>query len=150
MKVILRKDVKNLGEVGDVVNVKDGYARNYLLPREIAYLAKEGSVRRIEAEKKRNIKAAEKMKETAEQLALKLADVQVSIHMKVGEEGRLYGSVTNQMISAELMSKGFDIDKKYILMDDAIRTLGIFDVKIKLHPDVSTAIKVWVIDEKEQ
>lgn len=150
MKIILRKHIEKLGETGDVVSVKDGYARNYLIPRDLAYVAKEGSVRRIEAERKRSLKAAEKMKEVAEKMATKLSDVQISIQMKVGDEGKLYGSVTNQMVATELASKGFDIDKKHIILDDAIRTLGIFDVKIKLHPEVLTAVKVWVIDEKEQ
>ncbi len=150
MKIILRKNVENLGKIGDIVTVKDGYARNYLIPREFAYLAKAGSIKRIEIEKKQYQKQLEQTVEEAKVLASKISDTQVTIKMKVGEDSKLYGSVTNQMIAAELAVKGFDIDKKYILIEEAIKTLGVFDVKVKLHSDVSTAIKVWVIDEKEQ
>ncbi|MGI6370601.1 MAG: 50S ribosomal protein L9 [Ignavibacteria bacterium] len=150
MKIILRKNVDNLGKIGDIVNVKDGYARNYLIPRGYAYLAKEGAIKRIEIEKKQYLKQVEKTKEDAKLLAAKISDTQITVKMKVGEDSKLYGSVTNQMIAEELAAKGFDIDKRYILIEDTIKTLGIFDVKVKLHSEVMTSIKVWVIDEKEQ
>jgi large subunit ribosomal protein L9 len=150
MKIILRKNVDNLGKIGDIVNVKDGYARNYLIPRGYAYLAKEGAIKRIEIEKKQYLKQVEKTKEDAKLLAAKISDTQITVKMKVGEDSKLYGSVTSQMIAEELAAKGFDIDKRYILIEDTIKTLGIFDVKVKLHSEVMTSIKVWVIDEKEQ
>ncbi len=150
MKIILRKNVDNLGKIGDIVNVKDGYARNFLIPRGFAYLAKEGAIKRIEIEKKQYLKQVEKTKEDAKLLATQISDTQVTVKMKVGEDSKLYGSVTNQMIAEELAAKGFEIDKKYILIEETIKTLGVFDVKVKLHSDVITSIKVWVIDEKEQ
>jgi large subunit ribosomal protein L9 len=150
MKIILRKNVDNLGKIGDIVNVKDGYARNYLIPRGYAYLSKEGAIKRIEIEKKQYLKQVEKTKEDAKLLAAKISDTQITVKMKVGEDSKLYGSVTSQMIAEELAAKGFDIDKRYILIEDTIKTLGIFDVKVKLHSEVMTSIKVWVIDEKEQ
>lgn len=149
MKVILRKDVENLGEMGDVVTVKDGFARNYLIPREMAYFASEGAVKRLEVEKKQYEKRLALEKVKAEDIASKIADVQVSVAMKVGEEGRLYGSVTPQMIAQELSLRGYDFDKRSIVIEEPIKTLGVFDVKLKLHPEVVSTLKVWVISEEE-
>ncbi|GAB1372115.1 50S ribosomal protein L9 [Candidatus Kapaibacterium sp.] len=149
MKVILRKDLLNLGNMGEIVNVKDGYARNYLIPRDYAYYASESAVKRLEIEKQYRNKRLAKEKAAAESIAANLSEVQVSIAMKVGEEGKLYGSVTPTMIAQELSAKGYEIDKRHIVIEDSIRTLGVFDAKIKLHPEVSTNIKVWVISEEE-
>jgi large subunit ribosomal protein L9 len=149
MKVILRKDVENLGEMGEVVTVKDGFARNYLIPREMAYYASEGSIKRLEVEKKQYEKRLALEKVKAEEIASKIADIQVSVAMKVGDEGRLYGSVTPQMIANELALRGYDIDKRNIVIEDPIKTLGVFDVKAKLHPEVISTLKVWVISEEE-
>lgn len=149
MKVILRKDVENLGEMGDVVTVKDGFARNYLIPRELAYFASEGAIKRLEVEKKQYHKRLALEKVKAEDIAAKIADVQVSVAMKVGDEGRLYGSVTSQMIAQELSLRGYDFDKRNIIIEDPIKTLGVFDIKIKLHPEVISTLKVWVISEEE-
>lgn len=150
MKVILRQDVYNLGKIGDVVNVKDGYARNYLLPREMAYYATSGAMKRLEIEKKQHDIRMAKEKALAEGIAAQLADVQLSIPMKVGEENRLYGSVTPQMIGQELQNRGFNLDRRVIVIEDPIKTLGVFDVKIKLHTEVTATLKVWVINEEEQ
>ncbi len=149
MKIILREDVEKLGKIGDILTVKDGYARNYLIPRDLAYVASEAAIKRLEFEKRQHGKRLEKARDVAEALAAQIADVQISIQMKVGEEGKLYGSVTQQMIAAELVNRGFDIDKRHIILDDAIKTLGIFDVKVKLHPEVVPTLKVWVISEEE-
>lgn len=149
MKVILRKDLLNLGNMGEIVNVKDGYARNYLIPRDYAYYASESAIKRLEIEKQYRNKRLAKEKAAAESIAANLSEVQVSIAMKVGEEGKLYGSVTPTMIAQELSAKGYEIDKRHIVIEDSIRTLGVFDAKIKLHPEVSTNIKVWVISEEE-
>jgi len=149
MKVILRRDVENLGSMGDLVNVKDGYARNFLIPRDLAYYASESAIKKLEGEKRQKLKRLAQEKVNAEQLANKISELQISIQMKVGEEGKLYGSVTSAMISQELAKKGFDIDKRLITFDDTIKTLGVFDAKIKLHPEVNTTLKVWVISEEE-
>jgi large subunit ribosomal protein L9 len=149
MKVILRKDLVNLGDMGQVVNVRDGYARNYLIPRDYAYYASESAVKRLDIEKQQRNKRAAQEKVSAETLAASLSEVQVSIAMKVGEEGKLYGSVTSTMIATELTNKGFDIDKRHIVIEDTIKTLGVFDAKVKLHPEVSVNVKVWVISEEE-
>ena len=147
-KVILRRNVENLGEIGDIASVKPGYARNYLIPQGLAYYATPASLKAIEAEKKRweKIKAIEKA--DAEKLAAQLADLQISVPMKVGEEGKLYGSVTSQMIADELALRGYEIDKKNVLIEEPIKTLGIFDVKVKLFQDVTANLKVWVMSEE--
>lgn len=145
MKVILRQDVDKLGVIGDAVNVKDGYARNFLIPRGMAYYASPKALRMIEAEKKQHASKMQKLKESAEHLAMKLGDVQITIPMQVGEEDRLFGTVTTPMIAQELADRGYDIDRRSIIIEEPIRSLGIFDVKIKLHPEVMATIKVWVI-----
>ena len=149
MKVILRKDLVNLGNMGEIVNVKDGYGRNYLIPRDYAYYASESAVKRLEIEKQHRNKKLAKEKVAAEVVAANLSEVQVSIAMKVGEEGKLYGSVTNAMVAHELSLKGYEIDKRAIIIDESIKTLGVFDAKVKLHPYVVANIKVWVSSEEE-
>ena len=149
MRVILRRNVENLGDMGSVVNVKDGYGRNYLIPRELAYYASESAVKRIAVERKSFAKKVAQEKEKAEVLMAEITDLQISVAMKVGEEGKLYGSVNQAMISDELKLRGYDIDRKNIIIEDPIKSLGVFDIKIKLHPEVITSVKVWVISEEE-
>jgi len=148
MKVILRKDLDNLGMMGEVVTVKSGYARNYLIPRDMAYMASPGALKALEVEKKQFAKRRLKEKGDAEILSSALAELQISIAMKVGEEGKLYGSVTNQMVADELALRGYAIDKKHIIIDEPIRSLGVFSVKVKLFHDVTSNLKVWVISEE--
>jgi len=108
MKVILRQDVDNLGEMGSIVNVKNGYARNYLIPRGMAYYASPSALKAFEAEKKQILKRRAEEKSVADEVAAKIAELQISIPMKVGEEGKLFGSVTSQMIADALGSRGYD------------------------------------------
>jgi large subunit ribosomal protein L9 len=148
MKVILRQDVDNLGQMGSIVNVKPGYARNYLIPRELAYHATPNALRIFELEKKQFEKIRAFEKADAEKISAQIADLQISIPMKVGEEGRLYGSVTSQMIAQELELRGYEIDKRQIIIEDAIKTLGVFDVQVRLHTDITANLKIWVISEE--
>jgi len=148
MKVILRKDVAKLGNIGDVVNVKTGYARNYLIPRNLAYFANEAAMKKLEIEKKRYAIVVAQEKSNAEALSEKLSEIQISIPMKVGEEGKLYGSVTPQMIAEELLVHNIKIDRRNIIIDEAIKSLGVFDIKVKLHNDVTATLKVWVTSEE--
>jgi large subunit ribosomal protein L9 len=148
MKVILRKDVAKLGNIGDIINVKTGYARNYLIPRNLAYYATDAALKKLEIEKKLYAKVMEQEKTNAEELSAKLAEIQLSIPMKVGEEGKLYGSVTQQMITDELAVHNIKIDKRHILIDEPIKSLGVFDIKVKLHSDVTANLKVWVVSEE--
>lgn len=148
MRIILRQDIETLGNIGDIVNVKPGYARNYLIPNQMAYFATEGAINKIEQEKKQYLVKMAEVKSTAEKLAEKFDELQVTIAMKVGEEGKLYGSVTTQMISSELALQGYEIDKRDITIVDPVKTLGVFQVKVKLHPEVSANLRVWVISEE--
>jgi large subunit ribosomal protein L9 len=129
MKVILRQDVDNLGEMGSIVNVKNGYARNYLIPRGMAYYASPSALKAFEAEKKQILKRRAEEKSVADEVAAKIAELQISIPMKVGEEGKLFGSVTSQMIADALGSRGYDyIDKRNIVIEEAIKSLGVLSL----------------------
>jgi len=149
MKVILRQDVENLGKMGDIVEVHDGYARNYLIPRGLAYYASEGAIRRLEQEKRQYQRRLERERISAQELAAQLEQLVLSIPMRVGEEGRLFGSVTPQMIADELSLRGFTIDRRAIVLEEPIRSLGTFEVKIKLHPEVVATVKLWVTSAEE-
>jgi large subunit ribosomal protein L9 len=147
MKVILRKNFDQLGKVGDVVSVKDGYARNYLIPRGIAYQATAGNIRSLDEEKKQILKREAKELESAQTLAAELEKVSVTIPVKVGEEEKIFGSVTTQMIADALHEKGFEVDKRKIEITEQIKALGIYTISVKLHPSVTAAVKTWVVRE---
>jgi len=147
MKVILRKNFDQLGKVGDVVSVKDGYARNYLIPRGIAYQATAGNIRSLDEEKKQILKREAKELEAAQTLAAELEKVSVTIPVKVGEEEKIFGSVTTQMIADALHEKGFEVDKRKIEITEQIKALGIYTISVKLHPSVTAAVKTWVVRE---
>lgn len=147
MKVILRKEFGSLGHVGDVVDVKDGYARNFLIPRKIAYSALSGNLKALEDEKKNIARKSEKELNEAEKISSELEKVSVTIPVQVGEEDKIFGSVTTQMIADALVEKGFEIDKRKIEIDEPIKTLGIYNVNVKLHSKVSASIKAWVVRE---
>jgi large subunit ribosomal protein L9 len=147
MKLILRQDFQQLGHIGDVVDVKDGYARNYLIPRNIAFEATASSIRQLEEEKKQHTRHLEKEKISSEKLAVELEKVSVTIQMKVGEEDKLFGSVTSQMIADSLKEKGLTVDKRLIDIEDSIKALGIYTVDVKLPGGVVGKVKVWVVRE---
>lgn len=147
MKVILRKDFEALGKIGDVIDVKDGYARNFLIPRKIAYTALGGNLKALEDEKKSIERQSEKELQSAEKISAELEKVSVTIPVQVGEEDKIFGSVTTQMIADTLVEKGFEIDKRKIDIGEPIKTLGIYNVNVKLHPSVTAGIKVWVVRE---
>jgi large subunit ribosomal protein L9 len=140
MKVILRKDFEQLGKIGDVVTVKDGYARNFLIPRQIAYEATKGALRAIELEKEIYRRRLEKEKNEANKLALELEKISITIAVKVGDDEKLFGSVTSQMIADALKEKGYSIDKRKIDLEEPIKTLGIYEVNVKLHPEVFSKV----------
>ena len=147
MKVILRKDNEPLGKTGDIIEVKRGYARNYLIPKGIALLANEKNLRRLEEDQKRMSFKKDRDKVNAEKLAAELAKVSCTASVQVGEENRVFGSVTSQDIAALLKEKGHDIDRRKIILDEPIKALGIYDVPIKLHAEVEAKIKVWVVKQ---
>ena len=147
MKVILRQNFEPLGQIGDVVEVKDGYARNYLLPHKIAYTALKGNIRSLEEEKQNVAKKSQQELNAAGKLAAELKKISITIPVQVGEEDKIFGSVTTQMIVDALKEKGYDVDKRKVEIEETIKTLGIYSVNIKLHTSVSTTIKVWVVRE---
>lgn len=147
MKVILRKDIETLGNIGDIVDVKEGYARNFLIPRKIAYTALSGNLRALEDEKKSIARKSEKELNAAENVSTELEKVSVTIPVQVGEEDKIFGSVTTQMIADALKEKDFDIDKRKIEIEESIKTLGIYNVNVKLHSNINATIKVWVVRE---
>lgn len=145
MKVILRQDLDELGLEGTIVNVKEGYARNYLIPKGFALVADNRNIKLIEMQKKKIEANRLKGKEDAEKVAKTLEGIEINISQKVGEEGKLYGSVTTMDIADELEKKGISIDRKKISLDKPIKSLGEFEVKIKLHPQVVGTIKVVTV-----
>ena len=149
MEVILRETIDTLGRAGQVVKVKAGYARNYLLPRKLAYLATPGNLKVIEFERQSLIRKETKQKGEAEQLKALLDAVEITIRRKVGEQNTLYGSVTNSDVADELEKKGFQVEKRKIHMDDHIKQLGEFEVPIRLFKDVTAAVKLKVEPETE-
>jgi large subunit ribosomal protein L9 len=149
MEVILREHVDNLGRRGEVVKVADGYARNYLLPRKLALLATEGNKKQIEREREKFDAHELEEKKIAEAVAERLATVELEIARKVGETEALYGSVTSGDVVEALHARGFDIDKRKLVLQEPIKKLGDFTIPVKLHRDVTTNVKVRVIAEGE-
>jgi large subunit ribosomal protein L9 len=147
MEVILRQAIEKLGHPGDVVTVSPGYARNYLLPRGFAYEATPGNKKRIDQEKQRLDQAEEQRRSSAQGLAERLEAVSLTFSARVGDEGKLFGSVTNSDIAHELAAQGFEIEKRQIELHEPIRALGVYRVPIRLHADVHPEIKVWVIKQ---
>lgn len=147
MDVILRSDVTHLGKAGEVVKVKDGYARNYLIPQGLALAATEGSKRQVASEAKRRATHVAAEQTVAEALAAKLAVVELTFTAKAGDGERLFGSVTAADIGAKLAEQGFPLDKRSIELEEPLRTVGAFKVPIRLHPNVRGEVRVWVVKE---
>lgn len=147
MKVILRDDITTLGKAGEAVNVRDGYARNFLVPRHLAYVATPGALKKIEHEMRQRARVIDRERMSAEEYAKRLEPVIVTVPMRVGDESRLYGSVTAQMLSDNLERQGFDIDRRMIHMEEPIRTLGSHEVSVRLKHGVTGKFRVNVIAE---
>ena len=147
MQIILNEDVPNLGRVGDVVSVKSGYGRNYLIPRKLAVLATTRNIKEMEHTRRIvGVKRAKAVK-SAGDLASRLKDVSLTIAKQVGEEDKLFGSVTNRDIEDALKKEGFSIDRRNIVLEKPIKNLGVYNVDVKLHTDITTQVKVWVVSE---
>lgn len=147
MEVILRNAIDKLGHPGDVVTVSSGYARNFLLPRGLAYQATPGNLKRIQQERSRLIAAEAERVAAAEATAARFADVSVTFAARVGEEGKLFGSVTAADIAHQLEAQGFKVERRQIELAEPIKALGVYRVAIRLHADVKPEIKVWVIKQ---
>lgn len=144
-KVILLKDVDNLGRSGDVVSASEGYARNFLFPRGIALSATEQNIKVAEANRKRKAEAMEKEKQEALRLADAISKVSCTIAVEAGKDDKLFGSVTSADIQKALEAEGINIDKKKIELKDHITQIGIFQIPIKLHQEITAALKLWVV-----
>jgi len=145
MEVILTRGYKGLGKTQAVVKVKDGFARNFLLPKGLALLATKENLAKIAEIEKRKAMQLEKEKSQAEELARRLKGVAINVAVATNEEDNLYGSVTDADIVSALKEEGFNIDEQNILLNEPLKNLGIYDVAIKLHPEVQAKIKVWIV-----
>jgi len=150
MKLILRADMENLGKLGDIVAVKPGYGRNYLIPQGLAMMATTSNQKVFDLERKKLQAKMDALRSDAAGLASKLAGATVSIEVRVGEGDKLYGSVTSSMIADGLEAQGIVIDRKKIVLDDPIRTLGVHEVDVKLHADVRGTVRVMVCRQGEK
>ncbi len=147
MEVILRQAIDNLGHPGDIVKVSAGYARNYLLPRGFAYEATEGNKKRISQEKARLESAENSRRDAASEIAKKIEEISITFSARVGEEGKLFGSVTAADIAQQLEAQGHHVEKRQIDLHEPIKSLGVYRVPVKLHADVKPEIKVWIIKQ---
>ena len=148
MQVLLREKVGKLGNPGDIVDVAPGYARNYLLPCNLGMKVTEENIRRIQKEQEQHQQEMEKLNLELAQLKEKLEQTSCTVVAQATEDGRLYGSITNAMISEALAKKGLDVPKEAIVIEDAIKELGIYEVKVHLTPELETATKLWVVEEE--
>jgi large subunit ribosomal protein L9 len=149
MEVILKEDVHNLGVRGDLVKVTAGYGRNYLLPRKLAVAATDGNRKMVEQQKNASIRKEAVERGDAQKLSEMLAGVQVTVSRKAGEGDHLFGSVTAIDVADALAAKGYQIDRRKIQLDEPLKSLGSFDVAVKLHKDVTATVKVHVTKEQE-
>lgn len=147
VELILREDVDDLGDAGDVVDVKPGYARNYLLPQGLAYRASEGNLKRLQEERRREEKAAARVRDKAAELASRLEGQSVTFSVRAGEDGQLFGSVTATDITERLQENGLDVARQSIELEEPIKQLGVYTVSLDLHAEVRPEIKVWVVSQ---
>lgn len=150
MKVLLQADVESLGNAGEIVNVSDGYARNFLIPRKLAVVADEKNLRVFEHLKRQTEEKVKKIKKQAESLAEKLSNLTLTIAAKAGEEGKLFGSITSINIAEELKKEGFNIDRKKILLEQPLKMLGNYEVKIKMEGNITANLKIAIVKEDEK
>lgn len=144
MQVILKEDVPHLGNMGDVVTVKPGYGRNYLIPRGLAVLATHGNKKQLEHELRIIHQRREALRADAETLGNQIDGLSITLARQVGEDDRLFGSVTNRDVEAALSALGHEVDRRRIILKEPIKTLGIYKVDVKLHADVTSGVLVWV------
>jgi large subunit ribosomal protein L9 len=147
MQVILLENIPSLGKAGDQVKVSDGYGRNYLIPKKKAMLATDKSLKVIEHQKRQVQQSMEKAKKDAEKMAQKIATFSCTFAKTIGESGKLFGSVTSMDIENYLKENGMEVDRKKISLEEPIKNVGMFTVPIKLHPEVTAHLKVWVVQE---
>jgi len=148
MKVILKEDVKSLGRMGEVVNVSDGYARNYLIPKGLAVDATTKNIKALEHEKKVIELRAQKLRNQAKAEAERLSSMMLTLRAKAGEEEKLFGSITTMDIADALKAEGIEIERKKIVLDEPIKRLGEYTVSVRLHPEETAQLKIQVVKEE--
>jgi large subunit ribosomal protein L9 len=148
MQIILKQRLENLGQAGEVVTVKAGYARNYLIPQGLAYEATGANLKRIERERAQTQKKASEEVAVARQRAGQIEGTSVTFKARAGEEGKLFGSITTADIAEKLAEQGVEVDRRQIVLEEPIKALGVFSVPVRLHAEVRPEIKVWVIKEE--
>ncbi len=147
MKVILKEDVKHVGKMGQIVDVADGYARNYLIPKGLVTEASTKNIKFLEHEKRIIQEKSKKIRNSAQDLASRISSLIISIKAKAGEEGKLFGSITTMDVAEALQKEGVEIDKKKISLEEPIKRLGSYTVNIKIHPDVSAPLNIQIVEE---
>jgi large subunit ribosomal protein L9 len=150
MKVILREDIEKVGKSGQIVEVKDGFGRNYLIPRGLAAVATRKNVSHLEHEKRIIGDVQKKKRGTAELLADKLANLSLTIFCQVGEQDKLFGAVTSRDIADQLRREGYEIDRRQIVLEDPLKQLGVFTVPVKLGEGIEVALKVWLVRKESK
>jgi len=145
MKVILVEDVKSIGAMGDIIDVKDGFARNFLFPKKLARVAIGSNLKIIEDIKKKKVIAVLKERKEADALKAKISGFSLTITVEAGDDDKLFGSVTSQDVANSFEQEGVLIDKKKIMLEEHIKKLGVYQIPIKLHPEVTAEVKVWVV-----
>ncbi|MBN2453005.1 MAG: 50S ribosomal protein L9 [Candidatus Omnitrophica bacterium] len=145
MKLILTQDIDRLGKAGDVVDVAEGYARNFLLPNSKAKAATAGNMKLLEARRKKEASDEARKVEAARALANRIGNLSITIAVQAGEEEKLFGSVTSEAVSERLKEEGIEIDKKDILLEEPIKKLGVYQISAKVHPEVKATLRVWIV-----
>jgi len=145
MEVILTKDVNKIGKAGSVIKIKDGFARNFLLPQKLAIPVTPGNLKKLEQERQKTLKSLEEKKQEAIIIKERLDKLSLTISAIAQDEKSLYGSVTAQDISSALKEEGIEIEKNLIVLDEPIKALGIYELEVKLHPEIQAKVKVWIV-----
>lgn len=145
MEVILNQDVAKIGKAGTVIKVKDGYARNFLIPNGLAVPVTSGNLKKLEQDRLKKAVESEKAKKEAEELKARLSGLSLTISVLAQEEDKIYGSIGSQEVSAALKEEGIEIDKHAIMLDEPIKSLGIYEIPVNLHPEISAKVKVWIV-----
>lgn len=147
MKVILKEDIEKLGSRGELVDVKDGFGRNYLIPQGKALLATQGAIKAYEEEQKRESEKQQLDIEKAQELADQLSNTSITIPVKAGEDGKLFGTVTNIHVADALKEKGFDLDRRKIKINEDVNALGEYSATVDVGPEISANVKLWVVNQ---
>ncbi|MGR3293938.1 MAG: 50S ribosomal protein L9 [Candidatus Scalindua sp.] len=150
MKILLKKEIKKLGNIGDVVDVANGYARNYLLPKKLAAVVTKGNIAQINLQMLKNEEKRKEEIKDLKVLAAKIADISYTITVKTNKEGKLFGSVTANDIAKVLTENGFQIDEKMVILETPIKKCDLHNITVVLHPDVNTQCRVWIVSESEE